>query len=395
MRSLLLLSLPFVVTSALACTLEPQPIPMAPAPPPVEASAFMNAYADAICNRAAKCFPVASYLDPTCRAETRKFFGEDVEAAIAAGRIVYDTDAAGACVAGLEALDCLAEHPSDPTLAACYEALTGTVQKDQPCFGTFECAEGLCYSTTGDACPTVCQAVAKKGEACSLLSGPYCDEREGLRCSQGTCVVPASKGGACLDNFGCTSGTVCVGNECVPLRKTGYGCAKDSSCASGNFCAAGGDEGGLCEERVPEGGACSQDAGDNNAAFRRVQCQDGLVCLGGGLTSAGATVTGTCAKAMDEGGGCTVEPSGYQLFDTGCRDGLVCVAGVCQKPPAVGEACAPHLECQQDVAYCDFMSMQCSAPKANGEACDIDRECAGGYCGGMSLCTDAVTYCGP
>jgi len=107
------------------------------------------------------------------------------------------------------------------------------------------------------------------------------------------------------------------------------------------------------------------------------------------------TVAGKCAKPVDEGGNCTIEPPGYQLFDTGCKDGLVCVSGKCQKPPAAGEACAPHLVCQPDVARCDVDSMQCAALLANGEACTIDPQCAGGYCDGMGQCTDRATFCGP
>ena len=395
MRFSPLFAIGFVSTYIVACTLEPQPIPAGPPPPPVEAAAFMDAYADALCGRAARCFPVADYLEPNCRSEARKLFGEDVVAAVAAGRIVYDADAASLCIAGVADLDCLAEHLTDATLAACFDALVGMVQKDEPCYGTFECAQGICRTATGDTCPTVCEAVAQKGEACSQLYPPFCDDRQGLRCSQGMCVVPVGVGGACLDNLGCSSGTVCVANKCVPLRKTGYGCAKDSSCAPGNFCASGDDEGGLCEERVPEGGECSQDAGDNNAAFRRVQCQDGLVCLGGGLTDAGAPVTGTCARPVEEGENCTVEPAGYQLYDTGCKDGLVCVAGVCQKPPSPGMPCAAHLTCRSDTAHCDNVTMQCEALRLDGEPCDHDAQCAGGFCGGTALCTDRETYCGP
>jgi len=210
MRLLPRLLVVFSSLPVLACTLEPKAIPTGPPPPPIEAATFMAAYTSAICERAARCFPVASYLDARCRADAEKLFGEDVEAAIAAGRIVYDANAAGACINGLSELDCLAEHPSDATLAACFHALVGTIPQDQPCFGTFECEEGVCPSTTGDTCPTICQPVAKKDDACSLLSGPYCDEREGLRCSQGTCAVPAGEGGACLGNLGCASWKVCV-----------------------------------------------------------------------------------------------------------------------------------------------------------------------------------------
>lgn len=386
---------PLFALSIIACGAGPSPEEPAPPPPPIEATSFMNDYATALCDHAARCSLTASYLDARCNENVRSLFGEDVEAAIAAGRIVYDAEAAGACVAGLRSMDCLAEQPSDATLAACFKALQGTVATDKPCFGTFECESGVCRSVTGDTCPTVCQAVANVGDACSLISGPECDTRKGLRCSGGSCVAPVGAQGACVDNFGCQSGLVCVANKCVPLRAEGYGCSQDSSCVPGTFCAAGGDEGGLCEARVPEGGDCSQDSGDTNAAFRLVQCQEGLLCKGGGLTAAGMSVTGKCAKPAEEGESCTVEPDGFQLFGTGCRFGLVCNAGKCEKPPAIGQACGAHFLCQDEGAYCDVMTNVCTQGKANGEACMIDPECAGGYCGSMGTCVDLDSFCGP
>lgn len=393
MRLSALISL--VALSLAACGGDPSPDAPAQPPPPIEAASFMAEYEQALCDHAARCSLNASYLDETCKESVRALFGEDVEAAIQAGRILYDAEAAGACVAGLRATDCLAEQPSDATLAACFRALQGTVQTDKPCFGTFECASGVCPSVTGDICPTVCEPAASVGEACSLLSGPDCDARQGLRCSGGTCVSPVGIKGACVDNFGCQSGLVCVANQCVPLRAEGYGCAKDSSCAPGNFCASGGDEGGICEARVPEGGDCSQDSGDSNAAFRLVQCQEGLVCKGGGLTDTGMTLTGKCAKPSEEGESCATEPGQFQLFGTGCRLGLVCNMGKCEKPPAIGAACGTHFVCQDEGAYCDPATSLCTARRANGEPCMIDPECAGGYCGSAGTCVDLNTFCGP
>lgn len=379
-----------------ACGSDETPEPPAPPPPPIDAADFMAAYTSALCDRSARCLPTAGYLDESCKADVEASFGgEDVDAAIAAGRIVYDADAAGACVAGLAAMDCLAEQPSDATLAACLGALSGTVQKEKPCFGTFECAEGVCRSVTGDTCPTVCAPAAQKGEACSLLSGPDCDVRKGLRCSGGVCVAPLGEDGACVDNYGCQSGFVCVADVCEPLRETGFGCAKDSSCAPGNFCIAEGDEGGICEPRVAEGGACGRNAEETNAAFRRVLCQPGLVCLGAGVAADGTSIAGTCAKAVDEGESCTVVPEGFQLFDTGCKDGLVCEAGKCEKPRALGAPCSAFFPCRAGEAYCEPMTLVCTALVPNGEACTFDFQCAGGLCGSMGTCTDVATFCGP
>ena len=389
--SILLVLAPLLASG---CGDETAPVTEAP-PPPIAAKDFLGAYASTLCDHALRCAVVASYLGATCEAGVRQSFGEDVPAAIAAGHLAYDEVAAGACVAGLAATDCLADQPSDATTSACLTALSGKVAKGASCAGTFECQEGVCPSTSSDQCPTVCEPVASKGEACSHLSGPTCDVRQGLRCSSGACVVPAAKGGACIDNDGCQSSLVCVENVCAPLRPTGGGCARDSSCASGNFCVAGGDEGGVCEARLGEGGACGRDVEDTSAAFRHVQCLDGLVCKGGGLTDDGKSVAGACARPSDEGESCTVEAAGFQIFGTGCRGGLVCAAGKCARPPGAGSPCSQHFLCDADEAYCDPMTIVCTAPRANGEACTIDPQCKGGHCDSTGKCADSLTFCGP
>jgi hypothetical protein len=391
MRSFVLALLALSPLLLPACSGEGQPPPAAP--PPVAADSFMDAYASALCDRAARCDVVASYLHPSCEDSVRRRFGDDVTAAIAADRLVYDEVAAGACLAGLAETECRTDQPGDATLMACLQALSGKVAKGEPCFGAFECAAGVCPSVTGDTCPTVCPEVATAGEACSFLSGPDCDTRRGLRCSGGTCVLPTIQGSACVDNNGCQSGLVCVENACGPLRGEGAGCSQDASCAKGLFCA-GGDEGGICEARLPLGGACGKDAADTGASLRHVQCEDGLVCKGFGLATAGTTSAGACETPADLDGACAIEPEGMQLFGTGCRDGLVCKAGQCAKPPAVGEACGPHFACGLSEAYCDPKTTLCTARKASGEPCSIAPECAGGYCGSQGTCTDLATFCG-
>ena len=396
MRLSLLAILPLLPALLSACGGESVPTPTPPdPPPPVAAEAFMGAYANALCDRAARCLSVASYLDPACEDGVRQSFGDEVTKAIAAGRIAYDAAAAGECLAGLAATDCLASQLTDATLTSCLSALTGKVAQGQPCLGTFECAAGTCPSVSGDTCPTVCPAVAKAGEACSYLSGPDCDVRAGLRCSSGTCVLPTTDGGSCVDNYGCKSGLVCVENKCGPLRGEGDGCGADSSCAQGFFCVSGGDEGGVCEARVALGGQCGQEIEDTAASSRHVQCVEGLVCKGAGLTDAGAVVAGACVKPTDLDGACTVEPAGMQLFWGGCLDGLICNAGKCAKPPATGEPCGPHSACRAHEAYCDPKTTACTALKANGATCLIDPECLGGYCGSKGTCTDEATFCAP
>lgn len=364
-----------------------------PPPPPIAAESFAAAYADASCGQYARCFNVAPYLMDNCRKNVLDFLGEDVTAGIAAGRLTYDEAAAGKCVAGVAATRCVDAEPNDETIAACLAALKGTVAAGKPCYSPFECAAGFCPTATEVDCPAVCPETVGKGEACSLLTSPECDARAGLRCSAGTCVLPGGEDAACVDNYGCASGFVCVASVCEPLRQKKFGCAKDSSCADGLFCVAEGDEGGICEPRLGEGAACGgTNTEENNAAFRGVQCAEGLVCKGVGLTDVGLPVGGVCTKPVGEGGECSVEPSGLQMFLTGCLDGLDCPAGKCVLPPSSG-ACSPHGFCRPDTSYCDANNT-CAPLKKNGDVCTYDPECDSYACIG-GVCIDAVTYCGP
>lgn len=277
--------------------INPVPTPEPPSPP-VAAAEFAAAYAKASCDRFVRCDNAAPYLAEQCLQNALDFLGEDVEAAIAAGRIVYNDAEAGKCVAGIADTRCLDQEPSDETIASCLAGLQGTVAAGQPCYSPFECAAGFCPSVSKDACPALCPEVAGEGEACSFLSGPDCDVRLGLRCSVGVCVLPRGEDAACVDNQGCKSGFVCVTGVCEPLRGEDFGCARDSSCADGLFCIAEGDDGGICEKRLGEGSVCGVNPEEHLAAFRGVQCQEGLVCKGAGLNAEGTAIPGVCAKPV-------------------------------------------------------------------------------------------------
>jgi hypothetical protein len=368
---------------------ETSPVPETPAAP-VAAEDFADKYATALCEREGACQALAPYLVDQCHARTLAYFADDIMKAIAAGRITFDEQAAGACIEGVRETPCLTEQWDDATLAACYKALRGTLEPGETCYAAFECAGGTCSVEPLATCPAKCPEVGAEGDSCSFLAGSYCNEQAGLRCAGGVCVKPAGEGGKCADNNGCKSGLVCVGGTCEPLRTQGAGCSSDASCAPGLLCLAEGNGGGLCKPRLKEGETCGATPDENNAALRGAHCQDGLVCKGAGLKSDGEPVPGTCATPQPVGGACMVEPDGLQLMLNGCLAGLHCPAGTCELLPSSGE-CAPHNFCQPGVAYCDAMNM-CMPYKANGEACSIDPECGGGLCL-SSMCADAVTFC--
>lgn len=358
---------------------------------PIGAADFAQAYADAVCGRSERCFSLAPSLVDECKADILSFYAEDIVKGVAAGRLVYDADMGGRCVAGAASTPCLADRFDDPTEAACYGALLGTIAQGEPCYAPFECLSGICGGEMTTTCPAICPVVLKEGDSCSLIMGASCDERAGVRCSGGVCVKPAGLGAPCVDRNACNSGLVCGLGECSPLREEGQGCAGDSSCEPGLACVAEGDEGGICKPRLPEGALCGADLEDINAALLGTQCGDGLLCKGAGLKEDGDAISGVCSKPSPLGGDCLVEPAGLQTQISGCLYGLHCPAGKCEPLPESGP-CGAHSVCFEYAAYCDMATNECNALKADGQPCAIDRECAGGACIG-DACVKAEVYC--
>ena len=370
-----------------------------PPPTPVAAEKFAEEYSSALCAREQRCGSLAPYLVDQCKTDAAERIGAtDVQKAVAAGRLTYDADKARACVDGIQNAPCLSGNISDEVQATCYAALQGTVQKGAACSFLFECAAGTCQLSDEGTCPGVCpteELVSGLGQQCSNFRNPKCDERAGLRCSNGVCVQPAAEGASCIDNNGCKSGLLCIYKDdaaesgtCMPLAKEGSHCQDDAECAAGLFCT--GDS--ICSPRLAEGKPCGLAPDDIDAAQRGAECQDGLTCKGSGLDSEGNPIAGTCSKISAEGGACQATPENVQLFLTGCQIGLDCTNGACALPPVSGPC--PQTGCRFGVAFCDSETNTCQLLRPIGAACTIPPQCASRNCGPEGTCIAAeVTYC--
>lgn len=347
---------------------------------------FSNEFALALCQRQQQCGLLAPYQVDMCKAEAATRIGPtDVKKAVDAGRLVYDADLARQCVNGIAQSPCLQGDLSDDVQATCNAALKGTVQKGAACSFYFECAAGTCGGTDSNTCPSTCPTdVLSEGAECSLIRGPQCDTRAGLRCSGSVCVKPAGQGAACVDNLGCASGFICVDSKCAPLAKEGGGCSEDASCAVGLFC-----QDNHCAVRKAEGQRCSVGPDEVDPALRGAQCQDGLLCKGGGLDSQGNPIPGTCSKPSAEGGACVTIADASDYL-TGCLSGLNCVNGACVLP-AVSGPCASFSDCRPGVAYCADDGT-CQPLRDNGAACDIPPQCKSRNCAD-GVCAPSENFC--
>jgi len=368
--------------------------PIAPLPLPIPVESFTEEYATALCGQAGRCQALAPYLVEQCKQERDAFVG-DVASSVKAGRMSYDADAARRCVDGIAQTDCLADAFEDETLAACLTALGGKVTEGGDCYSFFECASGFCGGATVGECPSSCAATLSEGQACSLISGPDCDARKGLRCAGGVCTKPQGENAPCQDNNACKSGLVCradgpgTATLCRPLHGEDELCSSDATCLPGLYCK-GDDEGGECEERGGFGQPCGANLETIDAALRGVECQNGLVCKGAGLTVKGEVQAGVCVWAVGEGEACSIEDESTQIHITGCTFGLICPAGKCVLPPADG-ACALHDTCRPGVAYCT-QDNTCAELRASGAACAIDLECQSGLCEN-DVCAPVTAAC--
>ena len=352
--------------------------------PPLAASDFSRAYAEASCAQSARCNLLDRSLVTACEASVRAVLGDDVQRGIAAGRVRYDGDLARSCADGIRAAPCLRDGLPDAVQGDCLQALAGTVGAGGACTGLFECSGGLCVPESAGACPSACPTVLGRGASCQLHQGPECDLRQSLGCIQGQCRPPGGDGDGCDTDLDCDSEHVCVSGRCAPLLGEGAACEGDAACLVGLACI-----GERCVRRAGEGAACASTVDEVDAAFRLAQCAEGLVCRGAGLTGSGEPVAGTCRRPSDLGGSCEDEPAGLQEYLDGCLTGLVCSSGRCAIPPASGP-CAPHDVCDTTVAYCD--AGQCVPLKDDGAACVRPAECRSGGCT-ADLCGPAVEVC--
>lgn len=286
--------------------------------------------------------------------------GQAVEyllASEAAGRLVFDAEAAASCLAYVEARGCEMPGtyaPDEAELAgqaACNAILRGTMVVNGPCLLSVECAPQ---------------------EAATMVCGfdPNCSEA----CCLGGCRPLASLpiGTPCNGNSRCQAGSFCGRDSdtgmftvCTAKQPVGAACLGSDECDAEGFCDF---NTGKCRALAGEGEPCA-DFGDGG-------CKPGLYCADPGYVG-----NGRCYAYAPLGGACLVD------WYLGCNAlGSFCdpQGGQCAPAPGPGESCESG-PCDL-TSGCDWYTQKCVALAREGEPCGDSIRCAGALqCDGWDL----------
>lgn len=194
-----------------------------------------------------------------------------IEAAIDAGKLKYDGEAAADCFDALGSASCTrsANH-----IDACDKIFAGTIADGGTCAFDEECVSQSCNvpDCTMACCTGTCvpeRPVPAIGQPCTFecVEGAYCG-------SDSTCQATLPKGAACDDQLACNEGLYCAGSStttagtCTELPTTGEACT--TACAAiGDRCSAG-----TCKPVGLLGETC---ASDSDCSFFYV-CDDTMKC---------------------------------------------------------------------------------------------------------------------
>ena len=252
-------------------------------------------------------FQVDCDLQPdnaTCQASIDIDDGEvgSLDAAIADGTVIYDAEAAQACVDAIRGQGCsfpgFQDRP-DP----CDDVFTGTVATGGACIIDVECANGgSCAPTDVNCDPDVsCCAGTCQGMDTPLVA-------IGGVCEGGDCVANAF----CKFPAGANSGT-CT----AAITTAGTACDELDACANPMVCDL--------DFATGMGGTCVTPAGSNQA------CDPGGLIACGDLRDYCDPASMKCTRRVDVGGAC---PTGVR-----CVGFATCVNAVCLADPKLGEAC--------------------------------------------------------
>ncbi len=262
-------------------------------------------------------------------------FSTDLLAAVEAGRVRWNGDAAEDCLDRLEQVTCDRTSESYRHLG-CEPLFAGTVGEGAACTMSVECISNECWieGCTDACCTGYCAgetppAIGRIGEVCRLS--------------------------------GCESGAFCENSVCVPLRAERETCTYESvgECAYGLTCV---DE--VCAAPVESGQPCSF----------------GSTCR---LLGESCTPQGICGPLGQNGDVC--------ISSNHCASHYVCgVESRCVPAPRIGEPCDDFTSaCFDAGAFCDVATKRCALPKLDGAACTFAHECESSNCidGACATCT--------
>lgn len=325
----------------------------------VEQEDFDAELAEALCERYVRCG--VSHDEDSCkRAQVEGFIGQSglntqFSAALSAGRMRYDADAARACLEKIRTGACDVDPLSTWMLvegvgmSVDCRFLFGPVEDGEPCRGSGECGDrsvctasglyscGLCLPRRGEGMPgpssllceeglasieSTCRQPLGEGQTCEDLGVFYLQPcAPGLLCDPDThvCRRPASVGQTCGSQNPCHWSLRCTDGTCQALKAKGDACTL-GECKRGLFCDAGPSAPGQCREQLGEGASCRGSQ----------ECERSFYCDGADPSTA---ERGTCRRLARQGEDCTGRPCGIRFY---CSE----ASRTCQPRRQFGESCA-------------------------------------------------------
>jgi hypothetical protein len=328
-----------------------------------------SAYTTDLCVYLTQCESTPYKDIKQCVAETDCLGVATLTKEVAAGAVVYDPTAAGACQAKFLADPChFASFLLTPdvfqVLSHCPGTLTPRRAIGEPCANSSECAAGSACTKTNGLCPGTCTAYKAAGETCG--TGSPCSP--GLHCLNGTCRSSyPNPGDPCATAADCQDPIVICVNDpsCTPSVNT-------------IWCDVAGTR--TCQPGVGAGAACGVISNDAGTATT-VVCGANLWC------DAFPNQAGICRTFGGAGEPCNAYgcATGFRCFGYP-GDGPTPVLGTCQSPHGSGEACAEYADCAPGLGC---PSSTCVPPTSLGGVCDIDGDCQPGlFCSG-NVCLNA------
>lgn len=298
-----------------------------------------------------------------------------IKALIEAGKVIYDAEAAVACVETWASGCIYAFAMNDPWEDACANMLKGTVPVGGTCHDSLECA-GDNYCDHSDPasgsylCPGRCASRSDLGEVCDRDS--QC-QQAGLL-GFGSCERPSTVGAE----------RRCADNRLAPDRAgQGEPCGRNfdetanvvlwTECSEGLACTnPNGD--GVCVLPLQPGSSCG---GVDEL------CSGDEVCLPE-LQNPDRNKCQDLEIVNETGGACVAE---FDASGPVCNlfRGLSCVNGACARPGdgTLGAPCERQefasLSCNEGL-YCDPTSDACLAKKGVKETCRSSTECLSNSC---------------
>jgi hypothetical protein len=274
---------------------------------------FTSRGKDAICDHDVRC---GQYPDrATCEAVTFSMLQDTAD--VGTGKIIYNGEAAGGCLAAIESLGCNFSDQSGVSALekSCDAIETGTVANGGACFNGDECVSRSCNLSACSAptcCAGTCQAQVASGGDCS------------------------AGGSVCVDGTFCRFGATGTSATCTPLVAAGQPCNSASDlCALGTVCNADPTTGsGTCGAAPAEGQPCPSGICDSSADVcdatshtcvhliaAGAACPSGSNCVPYAFCSVASM---TCVALAVPGAACSTSSE--------CLDGVPCTGGVCVGP---------------------------------------------------------------